>query len=380
MAHDFNNLLTVIIGGLEVALRQLPNLPPGPPAARIDRGMEMARKGAERAAVLVQRLLAFSRRQALDPRPVDVNLLASGMLEMLRRTLGETIALDAVLAEDLWQARADPTQLENAVLNLAVNARDAMPEGGRLTVATGNRTLDNGADPDSGTADMVAGDYVMIAVTDTGTGMDQATLARVFEPFFTTKQPGYGTGLGLSQVYGFIKQSAGHIALRSQPGAGTTVELYLPRLAPGQDHQQTARADAGGVPASLRGETVLVVEDNDEVRSFSTEALRELGYDVLEAADGAAALALLDRQPGIGLLFTDIGLPGGLNGRQLAHEALRRKAGLKVLLTTGYAQGGGDAALPPDADVQVVAKPFTFGELAARIRRILDRPSPRLPG
>ncbi len=374
VAHDFNNLLTVVIGGLEMAGRQLANLPAGPPAARIERGMDLARQGADRAAVLVQRLLAFSRRQVLEPRPVEVNLLVSGMLEVLRRTLGETIVLDAVLADDLWPARADPNQLENAVLNLAVNARDAMPNGGRLTVGTGNRTLGGAPHADPGMAEVVAGDYVMIAVTDTGSGMDQATLGRVFEPFFTTKPPGYGTGLGLSQVYGFAKQSRGHIALRSQPGAGTTVELYLPRLVPGEGHPRTVGTPAAGAPASHRGETVLVVEDNDDVRSYSAEALRELGYEVLAAADGAAALALLDRQPGIGLLFTDIGLPGGMNGRQLAHAALRRTAGLKVLLTTGYPQNAGDAAPPLDAGVQVVAKPFTFAELAARIRRILDAP------
>lgn len=372
VAHDFNNLLTVVIGGLEMAGRQMPNLPPGAPATRIERGMDLARKGADRAAVLVQRLLAFSRRQVLEPRPVEVNLLVSGMLDVLRRTLGETIVLDAVLADDLWQARADPNQLESALLNLAVNARDAMPNGGRLTVGTGNLTLGRAAHADPGMADMVAGDYVMIAVTDTGTGMDQETLDRVFEPFFTTKQPGYGTGLGLSQVYGFAKQSRGHIALRSQPGAGTTVELYLPRLESGQDHPPAVSAAAVGAPASRRGETVLVVEDNDDVRSYSAEALRELGYEVLAVADGAAALALLDRQPGIGLLFTDIGLPGGMNGRQLAHAALCRKAGLKVLLTTGYPQNAGDATPPLDAGVQVVAKPFTFAELAVRIRHILD--------
>ena len=218
----------------------------------------------------------------------------------------------------------------------------------------------------------------MIAVTDTGTGMDQTTLSRVFEPFFTTKQVGYGTGLGLSQVYGFVKQSNGHIALRSQPGAGTTVELYLPRLATGNDHQHVACADADSDPGVHRGETVLVVEDNVEVRLYSTEALRELGYDVLEAADGAAALALLDRHPRITLLFTDIGLPGGLNGRQLAHEALRRKAGLKVLLTTGYAQTDSTAQLP-NASVPVLVKPFSFPVLAARIRHILDDRSVRPP-
>ncbi len=368
VAHDFNNLLTVVIGGLEMIERQLPKLPPGPPSARVDRGIDLAKKGADRAAVLVQRLLAFSRRQALEPRPVDVNLLVCGMLEVLRRTLGETIALNAVLAEELWPARADPNQLENAVLNLAVNARDAMPDGGRLTVRTENRILGN----DPAIADAVTGDYVMVAVTDTGIGMDQSTLERAFEPFFTTKDVGYGTGLGLSQVYGFVKQSTGHIALRSRPGAGTTVEIYLPRLAPGQECPDEVSAGAASDPHSQLGDTVLVVEDNDDVRSYSMDALRELGYAVLEAADGASALEVLERRPEIRLLFTDIGLPGGLNGRQLAHEALRRRAGLKVLLTTGYAQSAGDAGQPLAAAVQVVAKPFTFSDLAVHIRRILD--------
>ncbi len=377
VAHDFNNLLTVVIGGLEMIERQLPKLQPGPTTARLDRGIDLAKKGADRAAVLVQRMLAFSRRQALDPRPVDVNRLVGGMLEVLRRTLGETIALDAVLAECLWQAQADPNQLESAVLNLAVNARDAMPNGGRLTVRTENRMLaHDGSDPD--TADAVAGDYVMVAVTDTGIGMDQETLDRACEPFFTTKQVGYGTGLGLSQVYGFVKQSTGHIALRSRPGAGTTVEIYLPRLVPvltpGQEQPETFRAEAGGNAGSRGNDTVLVVEDNEDVRSYSVEALRELGYEVLAAVDGGSALDLLDHHPEIRLLFTDIGLPGGMNGRQLANLALRRKAGLKVLLTTGYVQSAATAAQPLDAAVQIVTKPFTFGDLAGRIRLILDGP------
>jgi PAS domain S-box-containing protein len=367
VAHDFNNLLTLVIGGLEIIERQLPGLPPGAPTAGIQRGMTMATKGANRATTLIQQLLAFSRRHPLDPRPVDVNTVVSGILDLLHRTLGEAVTLDADLTDGVWLALVDPNQLESAVINLAVNARDAMPAGGRLTVRTDNRRR-----PDPDTTDPALCDYVMIAVTDSGAGMSQETLDRAFEPFFTTKDVGSGTGLGLSQVYGFAKQSGGYVTLRSRSGSGTTIEIYLPRLVHAPDRDGAVVEEIHGAPGPVQGETILVVEDNDDVRSYSVGALRELGYDVMEAADGWSALEVLDRQAGIRLLFSDIGLPRGMDGWALAHQAVGRRTSLKVLLTTGYAQRGGDTAQSSDDGVHLLAKPFTFSDLAASIRRVLD--------
>ena len=369
IAHDFNNLLQVVLGNLEILHRNLPD-----DAARLRRSAENAMSGARRAAALTARLLAFSRRQPLAPRPVDVNALVAGMSELLGRTLGETIRLQTMLAEGLWRAEADPNQLENAMLNLAVNARDAMPNGGRLTIETGNGRLDgayaarnDGAKP---------GEYVRIAVSDTGTGMDKAVLDRVFEPFFTTKEVGKGTGLGLSQVYGFVKQSGGHVTVYSEPGLGTSVTLYLPRFA-----GEAAEGEPSGeapVPTAARAETVLVVEDSAEVRAYSAEVLRELGYRVLEASDGPAALALLQR-PGrplrVDLLFTDVILPGGMAGPVLAERARALRPGLKVLFTTGYAQGAAQGSGWLPAGSEVITKPFTYTDLAARVRAVLDGPA-----
>ena len=368
VAHDFNNLLTIIMGNLETLQRQLER--PAIDRARVQRSAGNATRGAQRAAALTQRLLAFSRRQPLEPAPIDVNKLVSTMSDLLRRTLGERIAIETVLGGGLWGTHADPNQLESAILNLALNARDAMPEGGKLTIETANTDLDESYALRQ--AEVAPGHYVVVAITDTGVGMSRAVIDQAFEPFFTTKDAGHGTGLGLSQVYGFVKQSGGHVSLYSEPGEGTTVKIYLPRrLADGDD--QTAPADrAQSAPDQERSQTVLVVEDDDDVRAHSAEILEELGYRVLEAPNGPSALEILERQPDVALLFTDVGLPGGMNGRQLAEEACRRRPGLEVLFTTGYARNAivHDGRLDPG--VQLITKPFSFAGLAAKVRDLLD--------
>ena len=368
IAHDFNNLLTAITGGADTLQRMLPQ-PLGANDARIRRALRMIDQGAQRAATLTQRLLAFARRQALDPRPIDANKLVSGMSELLRRTLGEAVAIETVLAGGLWRTMTDPNQLENALLNLAVNARDAMPGGGKLTIETANSYLD-----ESYAAlhqEAVPGQYVMIAVSDTGTGMSRETIEHVFEPFFTTKEVGQGTGLGLSQVYGFIKQSNGHIKIYSEVGQGSVVKLYLPRLVddarPASEAEEEAEAPPGG-----SGELILVVEDDEDVRAYSTETLRDLGYRVLTAPNGPAGLEVLARHPGIRLLFTDVGLPGGMTGRQLADNARRLRPGLLVLFTTGYARNAIVHGGILDPGTHLLPKPFTHAGLAAKIRALLD--------
>jgi PAS domain S-box-containing protein len=363
VAHDFNNLLQVVVGNLEILQRNLPT-----DAGRLRRSADNAMNGALRASTLTQRLLAFSRRQPLDPRPLDPNKLVSDMSELLHRTLGETIAVEAVLAAGLWSVDADANQLESAILNLALNARDAMPDGGRLTIETANTRIDDGYALTH--AEVLPGQYVVICVSDTGTGMSRETLARVFEPFFTTKEPGKGTGLGLSMVYGFVKQSGGHVQIYSEVGQGTTVKVYLPRLIGAVQEEETA--EAAIVPEGTRDETILVVEDDDDVRTYSVEILRELGYRVLEAHDGPSALRLLQRQSRVDLLFTDVVLPGGLNGADLSRAARALKPGLRVLFTTGYAR---DAIVHHgrlDAGVQLITKPFSYAGLATKVRDVLD--------
>jgi PAS domain S-box-containing protein len=366
VAHDFNNLLTIILGNLETLQRglQASSLD----AARLARSTDNALRGAQRAAALTQRLLAFSRRQPLDPKPVDVSRLVSSMSDLLRRTIGEQIAIEAVLAGGLWRAHVDPNQLEVAILNLAVNARDAMPVGGKLTIETANAYLDEGYAAVQ--AEVVPGQYVVICVSDTGVGMTKQVLARAFEPFFTTKDVGQGTGLGLSQVYGFVKQSGGHIKIYSEPQQGTTVKLYLPRLH--GDADIVSEPDQRVLPRSGDAETILVVEDDDDVRAYSKEILRELGYSILEAGTGAAALRVLDAHPEIDLVFTDVGLPGGMNGRQLADEARKRRPDLKILFTTGYARNAIVHEGRLDPGVQLVTKPFTYAAVGAKLRDILD--------
>ncbi|MBS0638226.1 MAG: response regulator [Proteobacteria bacterium] len=368
VAHDFNNLLTIIGGGIETLQRTLSTIPLGADEPRVNRSVAMIVRGAERAATLTHRLLAFARRQALNPRPMDANRLVAGVSELLRRTLGEAIALETVLAGDLWRTLADANQLENALLNLAVNARDAMPEGGRLTVETANSYLSD--EYAAAHQDVRAGQYVMIAVSDTGCGMDKATLDQVFEPFFTTKDAGHGTGLGLSQVYGFIKQSQGHIKLYSEVGHGTVAKLYLPRLI-GAAAEPEAPELEPAAPLG-RGETILVVEDETVVREYSVQSLRELGYRTHAVGNGPAALRVLRRDSSIVLLFTDIGLPGGMTGRQLADAALALRPNLKVLYTTGYARNAIVHGGTLDAGAQLLPKPFSFSALAARVRAVLD--------
>lgn len=370
VAHDFNNLLTVILGGLETIGRQLVALPGSPATERIERSVRMATHGAERAATLTARLLAFARRQPLDPKPIDAGRLITNLADLLQRTLGETIALETVSGAGLWRTMADTNELENALVNLAVNARDAMAEGGRLTIETSNAYLD--ADYVASIAEPVAaGQYVLIAVSDTGTGMAPDTLAKVFEPFFTTKETGKGTGLGLSQVYGFVRQSGGHVRIYSELGEGTTVKLYLPRLT---SDQPTAAEERRGNEAPIHGglETILVVEDHEDLRSYSTGVLRELGYRVLEAANGRSALEVLQAATDVDLLFTDVVLPEGMDGRRLADEVQRRRPGVRVLFTTGYTRNAIVHNGRLDAGVSLISKPFSFNDLAAKVRQVLD--------
>jgi len=365
VAHDFNNLLQVIMANLEVIRRSL-----APDASRALRAVNAAVNGTKGAAALTQRLLAFARRQPLNPKPINVNVLVNGMSELLHRTLGETIDIETVLAAGLWQIEADANQLENAIINLAVNSRDAMPEGGRLTIETANARIDEayaGANPDA-----VPGQYVMLSISDTGQGMDLATAGRAFEPFFTTKPVGKGTGLGLSQVYGFVKQSGGHIKIYSEVGIGTTVRIYLARLPAGRGEESDS-APFSTVAPSAQMEKILVVEDHEDVRAQSVESLRELGYSVFEAADARAAMAILEQQQGaIDLLFTDVVLPGGVSGAQLAAQAAARWTTLRVLFTTGYARNAIVHHGRLDAGVQLLTKPFSFDDLASKVRDVLE--------
>jgi PAS domain S-box-containing protein len=369
IAHDFNNLLTVVLGGLDTIGRQIANLQESPATTRILKARDMALQGAQRAVTLTSRLLAFSRQQPLAPKPLDANRLVSGVCELLRRTLGEAVSLETVLAGGLWHTFADANQLENAILNLALNARDAMPDGGKVTIETANCFLDE-AYVDQLSEPVARGQYVLIAVADMGMGMDRATLDKAFEPFFTTKDVGKGTGLGLSQVYGFVRQSAGHVRIYSEIGEGTTVKIYLPRYIGDAD---ATRADdgAGEAVGAIGTESILVVEDDNALRAYTTESLRELGYFVMEAASGAAALESLAKHP-VDLLFTDVVMPGGINGRQLADEAQRRWPGLKVLFTTGYTRNAIVHHGRLDSGIHLVGKPFSFQDLAARIRSRLD--------
>jgi PAS domain S-box-containing protein len=362
VAHDFNNMLTAILLNADVLASQLQD-------ESLRALAEAMRAAAERGAELTGRLLAFGRRQTLAPQPTNVNELLAGMERLMRRTLGENIEIKLLCDDDLWLATVDPGQLENAVLNLAVNARDAMPQGGRLTFRTANVELD--AEDAAIDLDAKAGQYVMIVATDTGTGMTPDVLARAFEPFFTTKEVGKGTGLGLSMVYGFVKQSEGHVRIYSERGMGTAIKLYLPR-------SQQARALAPAPPAApvrlaTGNETILLVEDDRLVRAHTTIQLRDLGYDVVAAEHAQQALEAVERGCVPDLLFTDIVMPGPLNGRDLAQKLSRRWPNLKVLYTSGYAHGAIDAA---GADSvfgrHMLAKPYRRRDLAAKVREVLD--------
>ncbi len=361
VAHDFNNLLTIILGNLQMALRQLPEGKPKTLASN-------AHQAADRAAELTKRLLAFSRSQPLDPRPIDANRLVAGMSDLLDRTLGETIAVETVRSAGLWLTEADGPQLEAAILNLAINARDAMADGGKVTIETGNAFLDefycqsvDGVKP---------GQYVMISVTDTGSGMPADVVDKAFDPFFTTKAAGAGTGLGLSQVYGFIRQSGGHVRIYSEVGEGTTVKIYLPRSF-ARDKPLAAGKAADDIPAGKR-EIVLVVEDDPDVRAYVVETLSALNYSVREAADAAAALSILEDSGTVDLLLTDVVMPG-MNGRKLAEAAKLRRPGLKVLYMTGYSRNAIVHQGRLDAGVSLMQKPFSQDVLAKRVRTMLEQ-------
>jgi PAS domain S-box-containing protein len=368
IAHDFNNLLTVVTGNIARAERVLAE--EAVPDPRLKRSLENAMKGADRAAALTQRLLAFARRQPLTPKPIDVDRLVTGMSDLLQRTLGEHVRLHIVTSPGLWRVEADPNQLESAILNLGLNARDAMPGGGELTIETANAQLDPSYV--AGQSEVPPGQYVMIAVTDTGHGMDKEVLNRAFEPFFTTKEVGKGSGLGLSMIYGFVKQSGGHVKLYSEKGHGTTIKIYLPRLL-GDEELEADEGISREVPGSgASREMILVVEDDVDVRSYTVECLRELGYRVLEAHDGASALKHIRRFDGqIDLLFTDVVMPQ-MSGSQLALEARKLQPGLKVLYTSGYTRNAVDHNGRLDAGVEMIAKPFTFEGLAHKVRDVLD--------
>jgi PAS domain S-box-containing protein len=363
IAHDFNNLLTGIVGSLEMIERRLTE----GRSSGIERYIYVAKASAQRAAALTQRLLAFSRRQTLDPKPTDINRLVAGMADLIRRTVGPAIEVEVVEAGGLWSTRVDPSQLENALLNLAINARDAMPDGGRLTIETANKWLDNHAARER---ELPPGQYLSLCVTDTGTGMPADVIGRIFDPFFTTKPLGQGTGLGLSMIHGFVRQSGGEVRVYSEVGKGTTMCLYLPRYIGDAATPQAADADQGAEPG--HGETVLVIDDEEPIRMLVTDVLEEAGYRVLTAPDGPTGLKTLQSDLRVDLLITDVGLPGGFNGRQVADAARATRPDLKVLFITGYAENAviGNGHLEPG--MQVITKPFAITALAARVREIIE--------
>jgi signal transduction histidine kinase/CheY-like chemotaxis protein len=362
IAHDFNNMLNAVTASYDLIQRRI---------AKGDYAIEKFVRGgmeaAERAAALVQRLLAFARKQPLAPEPTDGNELISAMSQLLRSTLGEQIQIETVCAGGLWRTNVDPHQLESAILNIAINARDAMPDGGKLTIETANSYLDDNYVRDNPEAE--PGQYVLIAITDTGVGMSTEVARQAFDPFFTTKASGKGSGLGLSQVYGFIKQSQGHIKIYSEPGAGTTLKLYLPRLVGAAQERERYATVAPGARNSM--ETILVVEDDPLVRRLSTDALRELGYSVFDAGEASEALRILDEHSTIKLLFTDVVMPN-VNGRKLADEALRRRPDLKVIFTTGYTPNAVVHGGVLDPGVNFLSKPFSIEQLASKVRAVLD--------
>ena len=364
LAHDFNNLLAGISGSLELMQTRMQQ----GRLTDVDRYMTAAQGAAKRAAALTHRLLAFSRRQTLDPKPTDVNRLATGMQELIQRTVGPAIQVEVVGATNAWPALVDPPQLENALLNLCINARDAMPDGGRIVVETANKWMDERA---ARQHDMPEGQYLSVAVTDTGTGMPPEVVARVFEPFFTTKPIGEGTGLGLSMIYGFAQQSGGQVRIYSEVGQGTTVCIYLPRHY-GKVAGDDVAVEALELPRSEQGETVLVVDDEPTVRMLVTDILEDLGYAAIEAGDSATGLKVLQSDVRIDLLVTDVGLPGGMNRRQMADAARNRRPNLKVLFITGYAENAvlGNGTLPPG--MAVLTKPFAMDNMAARIRSMIE--------
>ncbi|SEM75998.1 hypothetical protein SAMN05443254_103588 [Bradyrhizobium sp. OK095] len=359
IAHDFNNLLTGIIGSLELLQTRLGQ----GRVNEIDRYVTAAQGAAKRAAALTHRLLAFSRRQTLDPKPTDLNRLVMGMEDMIRRTVGPEIAVEVVTAGGLWATLIDASQLENTLLNLCINARDAMPGGGRLTIETANRWLDEHG---AGERDLTPGQYVSLCVTDTGTGMTPDIIERAFDPFFTTKPIGQGTGLGLSMVYGFVRQSGGQVRIYSEVNQGTTMCLYLPRHY-GKEADKPSALATRTAARPQADHTILVVDDEPSIRMLLTDALEEIGFNVLEAHDGPTGLNILQSEATIDLLITDVGLPGGMNGRQLADAARTTRPALKVLFITGYAENAiiGNGQLAPG--MQVLTKPFVVEALSSRV-------------
>ena len=375
IAHDFNNLLTIIIGNLDAMKRQLAMLaglePARDIAGKLSKSLDAALRGAQSSAQLTHRLLAFSRRQALEPQRLDLNRLVSGMLEMFRRTLGSDISIETVLGAGLWPTFADGHQLENVLLNLALNAKAAMPDGGCLTIETANTYLDDAYVRRFG--DIKAGQYAVLCVTDTGTGIAKDILDKVFEPFFTTKPPGEGSGLGLAMVHGFVKQSGGHVRIYSEEGRGTTVKIYLPRLI-GEEVGAVPAGKAEGkqaIPRAKPGEMILLVEDSEGVREYARDILLELGYGVIDAANVQEALRAVAKKPHISLLFTDVVL-GESNGRVLADKVRQIYPNLPVLFTTGYTRNAIVHQGRLDPDVQLLNKPFTQQDLARKLRELLD--------
>ncbi|RYI88798.1 MAG: response regulator, partial [Acetobacteraceae bacterium] len=364
IAHDFNNLLTGISGSLELLQTRMAQ----GRLTELDRYINAAQGASRRAAALTHRLLAFSRRQTLEPRPTGINALVAGMEELVRRTVGPAVTIEVVGAAGLWPALVDPNQLENALLNLCINARDAMPDGGRLTIETANVQLDRKA---TALRELAPGHYVALSVSDTGTGMTPEVIAKAFDPFFTTKPLGQGTGLGLSMIYGFARQSGGQVRIYSEVGQGTTVRIYLPRHL-GEAEAAEAPEPLPDAPRAGSGETVLIVDDEAPIRMLVADVLEDLGYVAIEAEDAAAGLAILRTTARVDLLVTDVGLPGGMNGRQLADAGRALRPGLKALFITGYAENAalGHGQLEPG--MQVLTKPFAMEALATRIREMIQ--------
>ncbi|MBJ2177769.1 response regulator [Pseudomonas veronii] len=362
IAHDFNNMLTGIIGSLELLRRRVSRGKLDDLDSLIDLGVT----SANRAAGLTHRLLAFSRRQSLDSKPVEINQLVTSMGELLQRSINESIALDMRLSDPLWTAEADPNQLESALLNLVINARDAMPNGGNLTVETSNRHLDSVFTAAYGT--LQPGDYVELSVSDSGCGIPESVMGRVFDPFFTTKPIGQGTGLGLSMIYGFARQSGGHVTIHSEVGKGTTVSLFLPRFV--GEMVVAEAANPARLPFANAGETVLIVEDDPAVRVLVSAVLKELGYAFVEAGDANTALPIIESDQRIDLMISDVGLPG-MNGRQLAEIGRQIRPELKVLFITGYAEHAAVRGGFLDPGMQLITKPFTFDLLTAKVREMI---------
>ncbi|HEU0044436.1 hybrid sensor histidine kinase/response regulator [Sphingomonas sp.] len=363
LAHDFNNLLAGISGSLELITMRLAQ----GRTAEVEKYATAAQGAASRAAALTHRLLAFSRRQTLAPKPTDVKKLVSGMEDLIGRTIGPNIQLETVNSAGLWPSLIDPSQLENAILNLCINARDAMPDGGKITIETGNSWMDQRAAKERG---LEPGQYISLCVSDTGTGMTPEVIGKAFDPFFTTKPIGVGTGLGLSMIYGFAQQSGGAVRIYSEPGQGTLVCVYLPRHW-GETVAEDPGADLADAPRG-DGETVLVIDDEPTVRMLVTEVLSDLGYNALEADDGAAGLKILNSGARVDLLVTDVGLPGGLNGRQVADAGRAARPGLKVLFITGYAENAVLSHGHLDPGMHVLTKPFAMDALATRIRELIE--------